>query len=295
MDATNGGEPLEDRFYAANEWPHANPVAYVGAGVIDPPARIHAIYDNIQVAAPNFDERFTSPLNWALAQIGEFCENFNWATEYRPAWAQAAGAWNNPQASPEVRDELIELATLIEYRPGMIGEGLDQRAVIEDYFRGILTYNRQTHPNTSRLMGLAQEASTIAVMRFKLRYMRPRPSQLSPTLLPPVDPPEHGSFPSGHATQSFTMATMLNHIVAALGVEANRFAELEPAHPVRDPLVRNPFFDMAERIARNREVMGLHYPSDSAAGRALGQAVFECLCNLPGIAQVIAEAQGEWG
>jgi len=220
---------------------------------LDPPVRLHQIYNNIQVASPPFDERFTSPLNWALANIGGFCEAFDWSTDYRPEWAKNAGdlndqsssEWYDPAGGPqEIADELNELAHLIEYRAGMIGEGLDQRSVIEDYFRGILTYNRQTHPNTSRLVGLAHEASTIGVMRFKLRYMRPRPSQLSPTLLPPIDPPEHGSFPSGHATQSFAIAFMLDHILDGLGVEGEHHSVAPPVDP-RDELLRNPFFDMA--------------------------------------------------
>jgi hypothetical protein len=34
---------------------------------------------------------------------------------------------------------------------------------------------------------------------------------------------------------------------------------------------------MAQRIARNREVLGLHYPSDSAAGKLLAEESFKIL------------------
>ena len=36
----------------------------------------------------------------------------------------------------------------------------------------------------------------------------------------------------------------------------------------------NPLERLAQRIARNREVLGLHYPSDSVAGRQLAEQTF---------------------
>ena len=51
---------------------------------------------------------------------------------------------------------------------------------------------------------------------------------------------------------------------------------------------------MADRIARNREVLGLHYPSDSVAGRALADETFALMIGLPKLANVVAVAQREW-
>ena len=54
---------------------------------------------------------------------------------------------------------------------------------------------------------------------------------------------------------------------------------------------------MADRIARNREVLGLHYPSDSVAGKTLADQTFALMSGLPtsrSPSNVVAVAQQEW-
>jgi len=48
-------------------------------------------------------------------------------------------------------------------------------------------------------------------------------------------------------------------------------------------LPRGPLRMMADRIARNREVIGKHYPSDSAAGRDLADGSFNILLRCPSL------------
>jgi hypothetical protein len=54
---------------------------------------------------------------------------------------------------------------------------------------------------------------------------------------------------------------------------------LPPPPPPRvvPPKPWSPLQRMAQRIARNREVLGLHYPSDSAAGKLLAEESFKIL------------------
>jgi membrane-associated phospholipid phosphatase len=51
---------------------------------------------------------------------------------------------------------------------------------------------------------------------------------------------------------------------------------------------------MAQRIARNREVLGLHYPSDSAAGKILATESFALLKTCKTVTELITAAKNEW-
>jgi hypothetical protein len=85
--------------------------------------------------------------------------------------------------------------------------------------------------------------------------------------MPMIQTPAHSSFPSGHATEAFAVATVMAGLLEAL--EA-----LPPArhlYPLKDRLVKL-LYKQAERIAVNRTVAGLHFPIDSWAGAALGEA-----------------------
>lgn len=70
----------------------------------------------------------------------------------------------------------------------------------------------------------------------------------------PIFPtPGHGSYPSGHATQAFAIATVLGHLAGGSG-----------------PMADGALWRLAARIAVNRTVAGIHYPVDSALGAVLG-------------------------
>ncbi|MEO8320683.1 MAG: phosphatase PAP2 family protein [Bradyrhizobium sp.] len=191
-------------------------------------------------------------------------------------------------------DELSELQELVDYRPGVMSEALAQRGNLDTYWAGLLMYNKNSHPATYRLTQIALHVAQFQAMHYKFNPgvppnsppntlplpPRPRPSQLSPSLMPPIDVPGHASYPSGHATESYLLAGMLAKIVPAA-------ANL--TDPNSAPLLR-----LAERVARNREVMGLHYPSDSKAGKYLGAQTLPLLLHCPSVVKLLGVAQGEW-
>ncbi len=90
----------------------------------------------------------------------------------------------------------------------------------------------------------------LVVLGLKRRFRRLRPNAVLPEIEPVVPVPWHSSYPSGHATQSTVIAEIL--------------ARVAPKSAVR-------LRALAEQVGVNREVAGLHYPSDTATGFALGK------------------------
>jgi hypothetical protein len=176
-----------------------------------------------------------------------------------------------------IRRELEELIKLMDYRPSVLSEALAQRNGIDDYFRGTLSFTPSSHPCTFGLMQIALRVGEFQVMHYKYQFNRPRPSQVCPWLMPPIEVPGHASYPSGHATQA--------HLVALI------LGEVMPLPPAGRP---KPLRLLAERIARNREVLGLHYPSDSIAGAKLAKESFLLLRKCKTVRAMVPEARREW-
>jgi len=69
--------------------------------------------------------------------------------------------------------------------------------------------------------------------------------------------------------------------------------------PQRDAIVDD-LKTLARRIRRNREIAGLHYQSDSIAGKALAESILLLLRNLRNLAPngwymyALTAAQAEW-
>ena len=83
------------------------------------------------------------------------------------------------------------------------------------------------------------------MVEFKLKYARPRPYAIEPRLK--VEKPlPHGSFPSGHSFNSYVNVELL--------------ARLAPDR-------RADLMNSAQEFAWSRELLGVHYPSDSEASR----------------------------
>jgi acid phosphatase (class A) len=114
---------------------------------------------------------------------------------------------------------------------------------------------------------------TVAVFNAKHRFDRARPSQLEPRLTPSIPVPAHAAYPSGHALQGYVVARVL--------------ALLAPDR-------RDAFTVLGDSIGREREIAGLHFPSDSAASRALGAALFAKLEDNARFADELAAARSEW-
>lgn len=86
------------------------------------------------------------------------------------------------------------------------------------------------------------------ILHFKKKFDRVRPRILEPQIEPTIDPPGHPAYPSGHATQMYSFALYMSHLF---------------------PQNKEKFMRIADRVATNRELAGVHYSSDTEAGHQL--------------------------
>lgn len=98
-------------------------------------------------------------------------------------------------------------------------------------------------------LALSLIVSHLVVALCKKVVPRPRPYQVLDNVFTGRWLLHDASFPSGHATASFCMATVLSMVFPALHVL---------------------FYALASMVAFSRVYLGLHYPSDIAIGAVLG-------------------------
>jgi hypothetical protein len=111
---------------------------------------------------------------------------------------------------------------------------------------------------------------------FKRYFARARPYHYLPKLVPATNAPvigrpPHPAYPSGHATMSFLYAHLCAECI---------------------PKGKDAFFRLATRISLNRELAGVHFPSDTQAGIVLGRQLFEIMLVNPAARKLIDDARG---
>jgi membrane-associated phospholipid phosphatase len=158
-------------------------------------------------------------------------------------------------------------------REDRASEILTQMSGAAPFWASVVGIQPHRHKYTLEVLGLALSLAWHVEMRFKHALGCPRPMEYSPQVQPMIGTPGHGALPSGHATEAFMVARVLQLLTdPPQGAETD--AQLQR---------------QAARIAINRTVAGVHFPVDSAAGRMLGEALagyFVGRCSRTGAAQV---------
>jgi hypothetical protein len=144
-----------------------------------------------------------------------------------------------------------------ELREERASEIMSQVTPQFSFWNAIAHLSLETKPKTLELMLFGLQLCAFAEVRFKHSLSCPRPVDYSTNLHPIIPTPTHATLPSGHATESFFMAHMLENL---LPNGADYQGQLQ---------------GLAARVAINRTVAGLHFPADSQAGQMLGQSLAE--------------------
>jgi len=239
---------------------------------------------SLRLGRSSFGERAWSARWWASLVLHDFVAT-NWRQMTDPIMDTE---WINIGNTTDSDIDKLTLAARDERAPAM-GEILSQDVEFTTDFMALLAITPGSHPNTYRILHIASLIGSYAVLYYKGLRNRPRPSQLCPALLPPIPMPGHASWPSGHATQAWLKALCIEHVLQGV----------LPGTPPQGDLgaVSSNLRTLAIRVARNREIAGLHYPTDSAAGRVLATTIAPFLTSMGAttwFGKAVAAAKDEW-
>jgi membrane-associated phospholipid phosphatase len=248
------------------------------------------------------------------AAVGQWLEQED--LEWRPA--DAGDSQDRARANAFVLGEIEVLKMLMQDdRERYLAECDVQADGLADYAIHFIGADRFRHPWTIELISCALAIGNVAYMHWKSVFKRVRPSFLCPGLIPPFGPPGHPAFPSGHSLLGHLIALFLLEIPALqhrFGVFAEKNQEgqrerYELGRPVRrftlkgtEP-VESPLLWLAQRIGKNRERIGVHFPSDTHGSRHLASGLWWALMRSDDEAgaiecqtlrMVLSRARSEW-
>lgn len=133
-------------------------------------------------------------------------------------------------------------------------------------------FNPNDLPFTAELMGRVWRDASHYLWRLKFKHARIRPYNIDPAVKS-LDEPAWAAFPSGHASYS--------HMLAYL------YSELAP-------VFSDIFLTDARDIAHSREIIGVHFPSDSEGGRVFGRQFVDQLFKNEKFRTEFEKVKAEW-
>jgi hypothetical protein len=166
-----------------------------------------------------------------------------------------------PSTGYLLENQLVHVYNAADLRRDRLAEILSQIKGIDTFLGSVCPFHPERHRFTVELLAAFFRAIVSIEMRIKHALAVPRPMEFSWQITPMIQTPGHGSFPAGHATESFMLATILSALMQA--------GNTRYAYSGWD----EQFARLAARISVNRVVAGLHFPIDLAAGLALGLTV----------------------
>lgn len=228
------------------------------------------------------------PFNEAMMTLATSFPDERWGADFRailwlidfmrtPDWPNLVRKNIPEPPKPDSQDTKDALRDLVNYQQALrqqaLPEILVQNTDFQWYFCSQLSIYPRSYPDSYLMLKIVARIGELVMVHLKRRYRAVRPSQIYPRLTPPLPVAAHASYPSGHALISHLMALMAGKIIPDLGDAAYR---------------------LAQRIARNREIAGLHFQRDSRAGEIAAGNIFEIIEGLDNYDGYLAQARGEW-
>lgn len=162
----------------------------------------------------------------------------------------------------QMRGQLELVRSYADLRIDRVTEIQIQQDDILSFYGAISLLDEQRRLRSLELLGAVVRFLIFVEMQVKHLCRFARPVDLDTRVQPMIQTPDHSSFPSGHATEAFAVATVMHRLMTGEG----------PRNGVKSGAQ---VFRLATRIAVNRTIAGVHFPMDSAAGAVLGCAMGE--------------------
>jgi acid phosphatase (class A) len=141
------------------------------------------------------------------------------------------------------------------------------------YWANLLSCFSPSRPATWGLVLATLEVGYSLALYFKLKYKRARPAQVWTAVAPIIPTPAYPSYPNGHALQAHLIAESVKLVVPAMASASEA---------------------LAKRIAVNRELAGVHFPSDTAASVRMVPPTLGLLKEFPEFIRLVEKAKEEW-
>lgn len=157
--------------------------------------------------------------------------------------------------SSATRAEIEELLKLQAARtPEQVARATAEDPLTVYAFAPVLgtNFTAATLPVTDKLLARVGAQTSAVSAGGKKLWKRARPFVTDARIQPAGRKPTSPAYPSGHATRAFAWAVVLGELFPA------KKAEL---------------LERAKEIGQGRLIIGVHYPSDVAAGTTLGKAI----------------------
>ncbi len=185
-----------------------------------------------------------------------------------------------PPPADDSAETKEELKILHGYAEGLRASDSLKKIVFEESMTGPLIsyedaglYFSQRNPESEQLISMALRDVGYFILRAKKQFARVRPDFLAPDLKTAIPNPGHPAYPSGHAGQAHMAGLVLSLL-------DEKHKDIYMAH--------------AWAIGTRREIAGVHYPSDSVAGRKLAEDVLAKLMEVPEFQEQLKEAKASF-
>jgi membrane-associated phospholipid phosphatase len=159
--------------------------------------------------------------------------------------------------------QLVYLRSYADLRDDRLAEILEQTDDLLSFFGAICHLDMGRRAHTLMLLDVVQTAVVQLEMLIKHHCLRPRPNYLASQVQPIIQTPDHSTYPSGHAMESFALATVIHMLMTPDQEDKKRTAQWGIENAALP-------FRLAARISANRTIAGVHYPVDSLVGAQLG-------------------------